>query len=124
MILAQHRHPPAEANAEARRPTELLDGLIDLVGDQEVETQNVVGRLPRAPAVEPFAVAQLVPFPRLADGESGEQREQCGEQWRVSVHARSASGTNDCTMASQRPWARRISSRNSRAAPAPPGDGA
>jgi hypothetical protein len=72
---------------EARGAAQLLDREIDLVGDQEVEAEDVVRRLAGAPPIDPFAVAQLVSLPRLADGEAGEQRDQGGEQRRIRVPA-------------------------------------
>src|SRR4029077_15661421 len=75
---------------------------------------------PRPAAIDPLAVLQLVAFPGLADGEAHEQRDQRREQQRVVAHAR-PSCSYDATTASQRFWARRISSTSSRTAPAPPG---
>jgi hypothetical protein len=57
----------------------LVDGQIELVGDQEVQALHVVRRLAVAPPVDPPALAQLVAFPRLTDGEAdqeGDQRRQ------------------------------------------------
>ena len=62
---------------------------------QEIEAQEVMRRLTGAAPVEPFAVPQLVAFPRLADGESREQRNQAGEERRVSVHTFLARSAND-----------------------------
>ena len=55
---------------------QLLDRRIDLVGDQEVEAEDVVRRLARAPAIDPAAVLQLVALPRLADRQAEQQAEQ------------------------------------------------
>src|SRR5205814_8165926 len=110
---------------EACGAAQLFDRQIDLIGDEEVEPEDVMRRLARAAAVEPLAVPQLVALPRLADREAGQQRQQGGEERGIAVHARSApdaSGVNDRTIASQRPWARSTSSSRSRAAPAPPGE--
>ena len=68
---------------ESRGLPELLDGQVDLVGDQEVQSQDVVRRLSRLASVDPASAAQLVALPRLADGEPDEQRderddERCG----------------------------------------------
>ena len=65
---------------EAGRAAQFFDRQIDLIGDKEVQAEDVVRRLARAAAVEPLAVAQLVALPRLADGEPGQEREQRGEQ--------------------------------------------
>ena len=78
---------------EARGAAQFFDRQIDLVGDEEVQPEDVVRRLARAAPVEPLAVAQLVALPRLADGEPGQQGEQAGEQRLEPVHARCASGT-------------------------------
>ena len=56
-----------------RRLGQLVDRLVDLVGDQEVEAEHVVRRFARAAAVDPAAVLQLVALPRLADREAGQQ---------------------------------------------------
>ena len=76
---------------EAGGLAQLFDRQIDLVGDQEVEPENVVRRLAGAAAIDPFAVAQLVALPRLADGQAGEQRDQRGEQRRVARSCRPSS---------------------------------
>ena len=68
---------------EARRPAQLLDREIDLVGDEEVQAEDVVRRLARAAAVDPLAVPQLVALPGLADRQAGEQRDERGQQRRV-----------------------------------------
>ena len=72
---------------EAGGAAQLLDRQIDLVGDQEVQAEDVVRRLARAAAVDPLAVAQLVALPGLADRQAGQQRDERGEQRRVGVHA-------------------------------------
>src|SRR5688500_6858762 len=56
---------------EVRRLRELVDRRVDLVGDQEIEAEDVVRRLAPAAAIDPAAVLQLVAFPRLPDGEAG-----------------------------------------------------
>ena len=48
---------------------QLLDGEIDLVGDEKVQAEDVVQRLGRAAAIDEAAGLQLVALPRLADGE-------------------------------------------------------
>ena len=65
---------------------QFLDGRIDLVADEEVQPEHVVGRFARTPPIDPAAVAELVAFPRLADGEPGEERDQSPEQYARSVH--------------------------------------
>jgi hypothetical protein len=55
---------------ETGRAAQFFDCLIDLVGDQEVQTEDIVWRLACAATVEPLAVAQLVTFPRLAGGHA------------------------------------------------------
>jgi len=50
------------------RGAQFLNRWIDLVGDQEIEAEHVVRRFPRAAAVDPAAVLQLVALPGLADG--------------------------------------------------------
>src|SRR2546428_928974 len=71
---------------EARGAAQFLDGEIDLVGDEEVEAEDIVRRLACATAIDPLAVAQLVALPRLADGETREQRDQGGEKGCVRAH--------------------------------------
>ena len=75
---------------EAGGAAQFFDRLIDLVGDEEVQAEDVVRRLARAAAVEPLAVAQLVALPRLADGEPGQEREQA---------RRAAARTRSCALA-------------------------
>ena len=65
---------------QTRGARQFLDGEIDLVGDEEVQPENEMGRLSRAPAVYPLAAPQLVALPCLADGESGKQRQQRSKQ--------------------------------------------
>ena len=72
---------------EARGAAQLLDREVDLVGDEEIQAEDVVRRLARAAPVDPLAVAQLVALPGLADGQAGEQRDERGEQRRVRAHA-------------------------------------
>src|SRR5207244_5740943 len=63
---------------EACRAAQLLDREVDLIRDQKIEAENVMRRLAGAAAIEPFAVAKLVAFPRLADRQAGKQRNQAG----------------------------------------------
>src|SRR2546425_41377 len=51
---------------------QFVDREVDLVGDEEVETEQIMGGFPRAAPVEQFSIAQLVPLPGLANGESDE----------------------------------------------------
>ena len=55
---------------DARRLAQLLDRDVDLVGDEEVQPEDVVVRVARAAPIDPLAVAQLVALPGLADGEA------------------------------------------------------
>ena len=61
---------------EPRRLGQLVDREVDLAGDEEVEPDDVVRRLPRLAPVDPAAVAQLVALPRLADREAEQQRDE------------------------------------------------
>ena len=67
---------------------ELVDRLIELVLRQEVQPEHVVRRLSQPPPIDPPAVAQLVPLPRLADDDAGEEGKQHGGQ-RVLSHPNS-----------------------------------
>src|SRR5262249_25220818 len=107
---------------EVRGAAQLLDRQVDLVGDEKIQSEDVVRRLPRAAAVDPAAVLQLVALPGLADREAGEERDERREHRGVAAHACdsrvsaryvSRSGSHFCC-------ARRISSISSRAAPCPP----
>ena len=80
---------------EACRAAQFFNRLIDLVGDKEVQTEDVVRGLACAAPVEPLAVAQLVALPGLADGEPGQEGEKAGEQRLESVHARCASASRE-----------------------------
>src|SRR4051812_42789380 len=55
---------------------QLLDGLIDLIGNQEIETEHVMRRFTGPASIDPPAVLQLVPLPRLADDQA---RKKCQE---------------------------------------------
>ena len=59
---------------------QLLDREIDLIGDQEVQAEQVMRRFPRAAPIEPLAVPQLVTLPRLADRQTGKQGDQRNER--------------------------------------------
>ena len=65
---------------ERRGLRQLGNRKIDLVGDQKVEAEQVVGRLAGPSPVEPLSVAQLVAFPRLADGQPDEQGDERREE--------------------------------------------
>mgnify|MGYP003693768517 CR=1 FL=1 len=69
------------SRVEAGGAAQLFDRQIDLVGDEEVQAEDVVRRFARAPPVDPLAVAQLVALPRLADRQPDEQRDQRRERW-------------------------------------------
>jgi hypothetical protein len=75
---------------EARGLREFLDREIDLIADQKIQAKDVVRRLPRAAAVDPLAVLELVALPRFADGQAGKEREQRGNERRVGGHAPSS----------------------------------
>jgi len=85
----------------ARGLAQLLDGDVDLVGDEEIQPQDVVVRVARPAAVDPLAIAQLVTLPRLADGQTGEQREQSGDERKI-VQARTYQRSCTCTTPSTR----------------------
>ncbi len=55
---------------------ELFDGQVDLAGDQVVQAEDEVRRLPHASPVDPPALAELVAFPGLAGGQPDEQRDE------------------------------------------------
>src|SRR5439155_12008721 len=76
---------------QAGRLRQLLDREIDLVGDEEVEPEQIMWRLARAATVEPLAVAQLLPLPRLAARQADEEREKPREEHGVLTHGREAS---------------------------------
>ena len=59
---------------------QFIDGLIDLVVNEAVETQHVVRRLTKTAAIDPATVAQLVPLPGLAHDQAQQQRKQHGKQ--------------------------------------------
>ena len=75
---------------DAGRLAQLLDRVIELVGDQEVQALDVVGRLTRLAAIDPAAFVQLVALPRLAGGQAEQERDERGEQGQVvGDHGRS-----------------------------------
>src|SRR5687768_11059665 len=100
-----------------RGGAQLFDGLIDLIGDEEVEPQHVMRGLAGTAPIHPAAVLQLVPLPRLADDQAGQEREEDEEG---SVGAHQDAGVYSRTTASHRPCARSTSSISSRTAPRPP----
>jgi len=59
---------------------QFFDRGVDLVRDQEVESEHVVRRFAGAAAVDPPSVLELVPFPGFADGEPRQQRKQHEER--------------------------------------------
>src|SRR6185369_15630890 len=104
---------------EAGGASQLFDGEIDLVGDEEVQPEDVMRRLPGAPAVDPFAVPELVALPCFADSQTGKERDERRDERGIRAHA-SPSFRYEATIESQRPCARRIISTSSRTAPSPP----
>ena len=64
--VAEHQPQLERARVEARRLLELFDREIDLAGDQIVEAEDEMRRLPDAPAIDPAAFDELVALPRLA----------------------------------------------------------
>ena len=72
--------------AHACRLRQLVNRLIDVVVDQEIEAEHVMGCLAQAASINPAAVPQFVTLPRLADDEAEQQREQSREQWQVLAH--------------------------------------
>jgi hypothetical protein len=74
---------------ELRRARQLVDRQIDLVRDDQVEPDDEVGRLAGLAPIDPLSVAQLVALPPLADGKTGQQRQQARSAWdRQSCPAR------------------------------------
>jgi hypothetical protein len=65
---------------------ELFDRQIDLAGNQVIQPENEVGRLSSAAPVGPSPVDELVPLPRLAGSQAGEQREQDAKDDAVALH--------------------------------------
>jgi hypothetical protein len=57
-----------------------------LVGREEVESQHVVRGLAGAPAIDPLAVAKLIAFPRFAEREPDEERDESTQEDHVAVH--------------------------------------
>src|SRR5262245_39135593 len=89
---------------------QLVDRLVGLVVDEEVEPQHVVRRFAKTPSIDPAAVAQFVAFPRLADDQAHQQRQQDTEEnvfshrgaisrrYISSVRHRSCRCTTPCTV--------------------------
>ena len=71
---------------EACSPAQLLDREVDLIGDHEIQPEDVVRRFAGASPIDPFAVAQLVALPRFADGQAEQQCDQRAEQRCVVTH--------------------------------------
>ena len=63
---------------------ELFDGQVDLIGDQEVQTEHVVMRIAGLAAVDPASVAQLVALPGLADRHAGEHGQQDRDEGEIA----------------------------------------
>ena len=64
--IAEHEPELERARIEARGLLEFFDRQIDLAGDQIVQAQDEMGRLPDAPPIDPAAFDELVALPRLA----------------------------------------------------------
>src|SRR4030095_2426514 len=96
---------------------QLVDRLIDLVGDEEIEAEHVVRRLARAPPVRPHAVLELVALPGLPDREADEQRDEPDQKNGGRLHH---DPRYSATAVRQMPCARSTCSTHSRAAPRPP----
>jgi hypothetical protein len=71
---------------DARGAGQRVDRQIDLIGDEKIEPEDVVRRLAGAPAIDPRPAAEFLPLPRFADRQPDEQRDECGEERRVSAH--------------------------------------
>src|SRR5690606_33038967 len=95
--------------------------VIELVGDQEVQALDVMGRLARLAPVDPSALVELVALPRLAGGKPHEQGDQGGEQRKVVGDHGNASGTGRRGVDSS--WTANTRSTSERAAPRPPACG-
>ena len=105
---------------QPRRARQLVDGLIDLIGDHQVESDDEVRRFTRLPAVDPLTVAQLVALPGFADRQARQQRHQRNEHRQVHGHGCVGAGVHSATRASQRSCDLSTSSVSSRTAPSPP----
>ena len=80
-VEAAEQQVNLERVAEALgRLAQLLDREIDLIGDEEIQADDVVERLGHAAAIDQPARAQLVALPRLPDRQSDEKRDQRGEE--------------------------------------------
>ena len=55
--IAQHQVDFQGVFVEPGGPGQLVDGLIDLVGDHQVEADDEVGRFPRLAPIDPLAIA-------------------------------------------------------------------
>jgi hypothetical protein len=64
---------------------QLVDGEIDLIGDEKVEPDDVVERFRDPAPIDQAAGSKFVAFPRLADGLSKEERNERGEERVVIV---------------------------------------
>ena len=104
--VAEHQPQLERARIEPRRLLEFFDGEIDLAGDEVVEAEDEVRRLPDAAAIDPAALDELVALPRLAGGQPDEQRDQDAEE-RCRSPA-SLSPGSAATSASHWPCARRM----------------
>jgi hypothetical protein len=66
---------------------EFVDGQIDLVRYEKIETEQIVGRLPTAATIDNAAVGQLVALPGFAGSEAEEQSQERSQKRGVRAHA-------------------------------------
>ena len=69
--VAQNHVHFESVRIEACCARKLVDGQIDLVGNQEVEAQDVVRRFTESAPIDPAAAPELVSFPGLSGREPG-----------------------------------------------------
>ncbi len=74
------------AGVEPRGFLELFDRQVDLSGDEIVQAEDEVRRLPDPPPIDPAAFDELVALPRLAGREADEQREKDADEDEVVLH--------------------------------------
>ncbi len=72
--VAENHLDLERVGVRARGLRQLVDRLVDLVVDEEVEPEHVVGGLAEPATIDPAAVAQLVALPGLSHGEADEKR--------------------------------------------------
>ena len=117
MEIAEHQAQLERARVEVRRLFELVDRQIHLTGDQVVETEDEVGRLADAAAIDPASFDELVALPRFAGRQTDEERDQDGDEEAGVLHRYLR-----CFFTWRSHWsrARSTSSTSSRTAPRPP----